>query len=76
MTRNEIAVKFADLADRAESLNRSNRDKRFWPMQHVRRGRLQQFGMYDSTTKRYILSDVNGRDVNERLTEIRQMLQG
>ena len=75
MSRNEIAVSFADLVDQAEGLNRTNRDRRWFPIQVVRGGRLLEFGMYDGRRKRYVLSSINDREANSRLVEIRNMLR-
>lgn len=75
MSRNEIAVTFADLVDQAEGLNRANRDRRWFPMQVVRGGRLLEFGMYDGVRKKYVVCAANDRDASGRLVEIRQMLR-
>lgn len=75
MSRNEIAVTFADLVDQAEGLNRANRDRRWFPMQVVRGGRLLEFGMYDGARKKYVISAANDRNAGNRLLEIRQMLR-
>ena len=76
MSRNEIAVSFADLVDQAEGLNRAARDRRWFPMQVIRGGRLLEFGMYDGERKKYVLSAANDREAPNRLVEIRQLLRG
>lgn len=75
MNRNEISVNFADLSDQAESFNRRNRQRRFYPMQQFRGGKLWQFGMYDGVRKKYVLSEVNDREASVRISEIRKMLE-
>lgn len=74
MNRNEITVKFAELVDRMESLNKRVSGKWLWPMQSYRNNRLSEFGVYDYSTKRYVLCDANDRDVVVRLNEVNQLI--
>lgn len=75
MTRNEITVKFAELVDLAEAYNQRNRNKRFWPMQTNRNGKLFEFGMYDHAAKKYVLGEVsNNTAADQLLDEIERMI--
>lgn len=74
MKKNEISVRFAGLVDKAHSLNARGKEKRFYPMQDIRGGRLSDFGMYDYTTKRYVLSSVHAVDAPSAIAEIEKML--
>jgi len=69
MRKSEIAVKFAELADKCK------RDRqRFLPMQQVRNGKLQEFGLYDYKTKRYTLGSIHAANAPQILREMESML--
>lgn len=74
MNKNEISVSFADLADSAETYNKRNRTRRFYPMQTYRYNRLHEFGMYDGERKKYVLGEVASQEAPELLTEIKRMI--
>jgi hypothetical protein len=74
MKKNEISVRFAGLVDKAHAVNGRAKDKRFYPMQEIRGGRLSDFGMYDYHLKRYVLSSVHANDAPSALAEIEKML--
>ena len=74
MSKAEVAVKFAELSDRAKQQNVKIRNKRFLPMSHVRHGKLQEFGLYDYVTKKYTLGSIHSGKAQSILKEISQML--
>jgi len=74
MKKNEITVRFADIVDKAHAANARARNRRFYPMQENRGGRLVDFGMYDYQTKRYILSNIHDNNAPRVLTEIERMI--
>lgn len=74
MKKNEITVRFADLIDQANKVNARIKEKRFYAMSESRNGKLVDFGMYDYSTKKYILSNVFSSDAIARLTEIERMI--
>lgn len=75
MSKLEIAVKFAELSDLAERKNKSIKDKRYLPMAQIKHGKLQEFGLYDYTTKRYTLGSIHSGKAQTILKEMRQMLE-
>lgn len=75
MSKAEIAVKFAELSDLAEKQNRAIKDKRYLPMSQIRHGKLQEFGLYDYTTKRYTLGSIHSGKAQTILKEMSQMLE-
>jgi hypothetical protein len=72
--KNEIAVRFGDLVDRANHINSKAKEKRFYAMSEGYNGKLADFGMYDYNTKKYVLSNVFATDAPDRLAEIERML--
>jgi len=72
--KNELSVRFADLIDQANKVNARNKEKRFYAMSESRNGKLVDFGMYDYTTKKYVLSNVFSADATARLAEIERMI--
>lgn len=76
MNRNEISVSFADLSDQAESYNKRNKNRRFFPMKSYRNYHLHEFGMYDGLKKKYVLGELNSREAPELLSEIKRMISG
>jgi len=74
MKKNEIVVRFSELADTALSINARTKDKRFYPMTDGRNGKLIDFGMYDYTTKRYVLSNIHAANAKSALVEIEKMI--
>ena len=74
MKKNEIAVRFGDLVDRAGQMNARAKEKRFYAMSEGYNGKLADFGMYDYTTKKYVLSNVFATDAPAKLAEIEKML--
>ena len=78
MTKKEISVKFAELEDLASQKNRELKKRkeelRFMPMKHVRKDRLQEFGLYDYKTKRYTLGSIHSGKAVKILAEMRSML--
>lgn len=74
MKKNEVTVRFADLVDKANRINGRAKDRRFYPMQDNRGGRLMDFGMYDYHTKRYVLSNIHDNHAPAALAEIEKML--
>lgn len=74
ISKAEIAVKFAELSDRAKQQNIKIKDKRFLPMSHVRHGKMQEFGLYDHKTKHYTLGSIHSGKAQTILKEIEQML--
>ncbi len=74
MKKNELSVRFADLIDQANKVNAKNKEKRFYAMSESRNGKLVDFGMYDYTTKKYVLSNVFSTDAMARLAEIERMI--
>lgn len=74
MKKNEISVRFAGLVDKAHAANGRAKEKRFYPMQEIRGGRLSDFGMYDYHSKRYVLSSVHANNAPSALAEIEKLL--
>lgn len=74
MKKNEITVRFAGLVDNANKANAKARNRRFFPMQEIRGGRLSDFGMYDYHKKKYVLSSVHSNDAPSALAEIEKMI--
>lgn len=74
MSKQEIAIKFAELSDIASSQNRKIRTKRYLPMSHMRSSKLQEFGLYDYVTKKYTLGSVYSAKAQKILNEMKQML--
>lgn len=78
MSKDEIAVKFAELSGRAADINkRLKRDlgwNRFIPMSHRRHKKLQEFGLYDYVTKKYTLGSIHSGKAQSILKEMSQML--
>ena len=79
MSKAEIAVRFAELSDLADKRNaeikKSGKMLRFIPMKHIRKDRLQEFGLYDYLTKRYTLSSIHSVDAPKILKEMQKMLE-
>jgi len=75
MSKAEVAVKFAELSDRATKQNARIKNKRFLPMSHVRHGKIQEFGLYDYVTKRYTLGSIHSGKAQNILKEMSQMLE-
>lgn len=74
MSKQEIAIKFAELSDLAITQNRKIKNKRYLPMSHMRNGKLQEFGLYDYTTKKYTLGSVYSVKAQKILNEMKAML--
>ena len=78
MSKQEIAVAFAALVDRADERNlvikRKGEMRRFLMMSHSRKDKLQEFGLYDYKTKRYTLGSIHSGKAAKILSEIRSML--
>lgn len=78
MTKKEISVAFAELLDLVDQKNRElkkrKEDIRFIPMQHIRKDRLQEFGLYDYKTKRYTLGSIHSGKAVKILAEMKSML--
>ncbi len=74
MNRNEIAVRFSELADQAEAVNDRLKIKRFYPIQEVRSGKLFEFGLYDGVRKKYVISNVSAAEAEAALVEIQQLV--
>ena len=79
MSKGEIAVRFAELCDLSDKTNkqikRSGGDLRFMPMKHVRKDRIQEFGLYDYSTKRYTLGNIHAANAPKILSEMQRMLE-
>ena len=81
MSKQEIAVAFAALVDRANERNLERKKQkaipevRFMPMKHERKDKLQEFGLYDYKTKRYTLGSIHSGKAAKILSEIRTMLE-
>ena len=76
ITKKEIDIAFAALCDEAETKNRKQKGiKRFLPMRHERHGKLQEFGLYDYTTKRWTLANIHSGKAQKVLHEIKAMLE-
>lgn len=79
MSKGEIAVRFAELCELAETKNRqikkSGGDLRFMPMSHKRKDRIQEFGLYDYSTKRYTLGSIHATNAQKILREMQSMLE-
>jgi len=79
MSKGEIAVRFAELCDLADQKNRQVKkaggDLRFMPMKHERKDRLQEFGLYDYSTKRYTLGNIHAANATSILREMQAMLE-
>jgi len=74
MSKAEMTVKFGELSDRAYKLNGRIKDRRFYPMSHNRNNRLYEFGLYDYTTKRYVLECIHSPHAERALGEVSAML--
>ncbi len=78
MSKQEIAVAFAALVDRADERNlvikRKGEMRRFLIMSHSRKDKLQEFGLYDYKTKRYTLGSIHSGKAAKILSEIKTML--
>lgn len=74
MNRNEITVRFAELADTAETINERIKVKRFYPIQEARSGKLFEFGLYDGLRKKYVISNVSAAEAEAALIEMQQMV--
>lgn len=75
MNRNEITVRFAELADQAETLNDKLKVRRFFPIQEMRSGKLFEFGLYDGVRKKYVISNVTAAEAEAALVEMQQMVE-
>lgn len=75
MGRNETTIRFADLADSVDKKNQELRTKRFFVMKEFRNGKVVEFGVYDGQRKKYVLTNVFDTSLNERLAEIKRMLE-
>ena len=79
MNKSEIAVRFAELCELADDKNRQIKkaggDLRFMPMQHKRKDRIQEFGLYDYSTKRYTLGSIHAANAAKILSEMKRMLE-
>lgn len=64
--------RFEKLLEKADSLNKSGKTKRFIPIRS-KEGKILIFGMYDYQTKRHIVSRPF-MDVNKIFDEIEEML--
>ena len=66
---------FQELVRRAEELNaRPGNDKRFFPMQDGRRGRLTTVGVYDHKSKKYVLCDLLAHNIRDNLDQMDKMI--
>ncbi len=74
MSKQEIAIKFAELSDQANLQNRKIKIKRYLPMSHMRNGKLQEFGLYDYVTKKYALGSIYSVKAQKILNEMKIML--
>lgn len=74
MSKAEVAVKFAELSDRAKQQNARIKNKRFLPMSHKWHGKIQEFGLYDYVTKKYTLGSIHSGKAQSILKEMAQML--
>lgn len=74
MSKAEMVVKFAELADEAIALNGKIRERRFYPMAHSYNQKLVEFGMYDYKTKKYVLEGIHSPKAHRALSDIRSML--
>lgn len=79
MNKSEISVRFAELCELADNKNRQIKrnggDLRFMPMSHKRKDRIQEFGLYDYSTKRYTLGSIHAANAQKILHEMKSMLE-
>lgn len=74
MSKQEIAIKFAELSDLAATQNAKIKNKRYLPMSHIRHGKLQEFGLYDYVSKKYTLGNIHSGKAQKILNEMKTML--
>jgi len=74
VSKSELVVKFAELADQAIALNGKIRERRFYPMAQSYNQKLVEFGMYDYKTKKYVLEGIHSPKAMKALGDIRAML--
>jgi len=74
MSKQEIAIKFAELSDLAATQNAKIKNKRYLPMSHTRHSKLQEFGLYDYVTKKYTLGNIHSGKAQKILNEMKAML--
>ena len=74
MSKQEIAIKFAELSDLAATQNAKIKNKRYLPMSHIRHCKLQEFGLYDYVSKKYTLGNIHSGKAQKILNEMKAML--
>jgi len=75
MKRKDTEKDFQKLVRKAEEYNaRPGNDKRFFPINDHRRGRLITLGMYDYISKKHAVCDLLAHNVQTILADIEDMI--
>lgn len=74
MNTADLILEFEELSSRANTINRQNKSRRFYPMTQFSQGNITSVGMYDYETKKYTLTNVKSIHMPRTLNEIRAML--
>lgn len=74
MKNEEIRAAADQILSRCDALNRKSGFKRFLPFHSYRGGKLFEYGVYDYSTKKYVLNYAHSLTVEDDLKELDQFV--